>query len=242
MVLRRPSDPVARSLAMRASRGAAGRRRVPVPATLALLALAGAHTLSGATPVESPKGRSHMIEHRTETATLAGGCFWCLEAVFVRLKGVERVVSGYAGGAAPHPTYEQVCSGATGHAECVQVTFDPAVLSYRDLLRVFFAFHDPTTRDRQGPDTGTQYRSAIFWHDPGQKAAAIEVLAELTRGRVFDAPLVTEVAPLTAFYPAEEYHQGFYDRNPDQAYCRAVISPKVARLRRQFASRLRETR
>ena len=186
------------------------------------------------------KGRRTMIEHRTETATLAGGCFWCLEAVFERLKGVERVVSGYAGGTVPQPTYEQVSTGATGHAECVQVTFDPAVLSYRDLLRIFFAFHDPTTPDRQGPDTGTQYRSAIFWHDPGQRAAAGEVIVELGKSRVFDGPIVTELVPLGAFYPAEGYHQGYYDQNQNQPYCRVVISPKLAKLRKLYADRLRK--
>ena len=181
-----------------------------------------------------------MNEHRTETATLAGGCFWCLEAVFERLKGVERVVSGYSGGRVPRPTYEQVSTGTTGHAECVQVTFDPAVLPYRELLRIFFAFHDPTTSNRQGPDEGTQYRSVIFWHDAGQQATAREVIAELTKEKVFDAPIVTEVAPFTVFYPAEGYHQGYYDRNQDQSYCRVVISPKVAKLRKLYADRLKE--
>jgi peptide-methionine (S)-S-oxide reductase len=181
-----------------------------------------------------------MNEHRSETTTLAGGCFWCLEAVFERLKGVERVVSGYSGGDVPRPTYEQVSTGTTGHAECVQVTFDPAVLPYRDLLHIFFAFHDPTTMNRQGPDEGTQYRSAIFWHDPGQQAAARQVIAELTKGGVFDAPIVTEVTRFTVFYPAESYHQGYYDQNQAQPYCRVVISPKVAKLRRLYADRLKE--
>ena len=180
-----------------------------------------------------------MTEHRSETATLAGGCFWCLEAVFERLKGVERVVSGYSGGSVPNPTYEQVSTGTTGHAECMQVTFDPAVLSYRDLLRIFFAFHDPTTMNRQGPDVGTQYRSAIFWHDPVQQATARQVIAELAKGGVFDAPIVTEVAPFDAFYPAEGYHQGYYDQNQSQPYCRVVIAPKVAKLRKLYADRLK---
>jgi len=180
-----------------------------------------------------------MIEHRSETATLAGGCFWCLEAVFERLKGVERVVSGYAGGSRPAPTYEQVSSGTTGHAECIQVTFDPAVLPYRDLLRIYFAFHDPTTMDRQGPDVGTQYRSAIFWHDAAQQATARQVIAELTKDGVFGAPIVTEVVPLGAFTAAEGSHQGFYDRNQNQPYCRAVIAPKVAKLRKLYADRLK---
>jgi peptide-methionine (S)-S-oxide reductase len=211
--------------------GSARRARV---ALALLFVLAGAAGVSSAPVAE----RGAMTEHRTETATLAGGCFWCLEAVLEQLKGVERVVSGYSGGTVPHPSYEQVCTGTTGHAESAQITFDPAVLPYRDLLRIFFAFHDPTTPNRQGPDEGTQYRSAIFWHDSAQRAAAEQVIAELAKRRVFDAPIVTEVVPLTAFYPAEGYHQGYYRRNPDQSYCRVVISPKVAKLRKQYAERL----
>ncbi len=180
-----------------------------------------------------------MNEHRTEIATLAGGCFWCMDAVFERLRGVERVVSGYAGGTTRNPTYEQVSSGATGHAESVQITFDPSVVSYRDLLRVFFAFHDPTTLDRQGADLGTQYRSAIFWHDPGQRAVAEQVVAELEKEHVFNRPIVTQVVPYSGFYPAEGYHQGYFDKNPDQAYCQIVISPKVAKLRKLYADRLK---
>ena len=220
---------------------AARLRQAAAASALTALLLAGAlprPALAGA----PSRGARAMSERRTETATLAGGCFWCLEAVFERLKGVDRIVSGYAGGHVPRPTYEQVSTGATGHAECVQVTFDPAVIGYRDLLRIFFAFHDPTTRDRQGPDSGTQYRSAIFYADETQKAAAGEVIAELTRERVFAAPIVTEVAPLGAFYPAEDYHQGYYDRNQGQPYCRVVISPKVAKLRKLYADRLRETK
>ena len=175
-----------------------------------------------------------------EVATLAGGCFWCLEAVFEQLHGVEKVVSGYAGGSAERPSYEEVCTGATGHAEVIQVTFDPAAIAYRDLLEFFFAFHDPTTLDRQGPDVGTQYRSAVFFHSPEQERATREVIGELTAEKVFPAPIVTQVAPLTAFHPAEEYHQGYYQRNPEQSYCRAMIAPKVAKLRAKFASRLRE--
>jgi peptide-methionine (S)-S-oxide reductase len=172
-------------------------------------------------------------------ATLAGGCFWCLEAVFVRLEGVSEVVSGYSGGRHPAPSYTAVCSGATGHAEAIQVTFDPAVISYRELLEVFFAFHDPTTRDRQGPDVGTQYRSAIFCHDALQEADARASIAELTAEKVFPAPIVTEVSPLEAFHPAEAYHQGYYERNPDQPYCQAMIGPKVAKLRAKLADRLK---
>ena len=167
-------------------------------------------------------------------ATFGGGCFWCLEAVFELVRGVESVVSGYAGGQAPNPTYEQVCGKKTGHAEVVQVTFDPAVVSYRDLLGVFFAFHDPTTLNRQGADVGPQYRSVIFPHDAEQKRIADEVIAELTAAKVFPAPIVTEVAADAPFYPAEEYHQGFYRTNPNQGYCVAVVSPKVAKFRKSF--------
>ena len=176
-----------------------------------------------------------------ETATLGGGCFWCLEAVFQDLKGVERVVSGYSGGNVPEPSYELVSSGRTGHAEVVQVSFDPAVLSFRDLLEVFFSIHDPTTPDRQGADTGTQYRSAIFFHGPEQERVAREVIAEIDRAGVWDAPIVTEVTPFTAFYPAEDYHQEYFRRNPSQAYCRVVIAPKVAKFRKANLARLKAT-
>lgn len=174
-----------------------------------------------------------------EVATLAGGCFWCLDAVFRGLKGVEQVVSGYAGGTAPNPSYEAVCTGRTGHAEVVQVTFDPAVLSYRDLVEVFFGIHDPTTLNRQGADVGTQYRSAIYYHSPEQEHTAREVIAALERDQVFDAPIVTEVAPAAEFYPAEEYHQDYFRRNPGQGYCRAVIAPKVAKFRKEHLERLK---
>ena len=180
-----------------------------------------------------------MSQVISETATIAGGCFWCLEAVFERLRGVERVVSGYTGGRGP-ATYRDVCSGRTGHAEAIQVTFDPRELSYRDVLEMFFAFHDPTTRDRQGPDVGSQYLSAIFFATPEQERVVREVIASLTEQRVFPAPIVTEVAPLTTFVAAEDYHQGYYRQNPEQPYCRAMIAPKVAKLRAKFAARLRE--
>lgn len=173
-----------------------------------------------------------------EVATLAGGCFWCLEAVFQQLKGVERVQSGYSGGHVKNPSYQQVCTGATGHAEVVQVTFDPAVVSYRELLGVFFTIHDPTTLNRQGPDAGTQYRSAIFYHTAEQKEAAEQVMAELEAQHVWDDPLVTEIVPLEAFYPAEEYHRDYYRRNPDQSYCRVVIAPKVGKFRKQYLEKL----
>jgi peptide-methionine (S)-S-oxide reductase len=174
-----------------------------------------------------------------EVATLAGGCFWCLDAVFRGLKGVEQVVSGYAGGTVPNPSYEAVCTGRTGHAEVVQVTFDPAILSYRDLVEVFFGIHDPTTLNRQGADVGTQYRSAIYHHSLEQERTAREVIAALEREQVFDAPIVTEVAPATEFFPAEEYHQDYFRRNPGQGYCRAVIAPKVAKFRKEHLERLK---
>ncbi|HET9515379.1 MAG TPA: peptide-methionine (S)-S-oxide reductase MsrA [Gemmatimonadales bacterium] len=172
-------------------------------------------------------------------ATFAGGCFWCLEAVFERLKGVERVVSGYVGGRVPNPTYQAVCSGATGHAEAVQISFDPAVISYRKLLELFFAFHDPTTLNRQGPDIGTQYRSAIFTHSAEQEAEARQLIRELDEAGRFPAPIVTRVAAASTFYPAEDYHQQYYQRNGRQPYCQAMISPKMAHLRAQYASLLR---
>ena len=182
-----------------------------------------------------------MPAEHPQTATLAGGCFWCLEAVFLELKGVEKVDSGYAGGDLPSPTYEQVCSGDTGHAEVVQVTFDPAVLSYRDLLEIFFTIHDPTTLNRQGADVGTQYRSAIFYHTAEQKATAVAVMAELETQRVWDAKIVTQLVPYEMFYPAEEYHRDYYRRNPGQGYCRAVIAPKVSKLRKYYFEKLKKS-
>jgi peptide-methionine (S)-S-oxide reductase len=175
----------------------------------------------------------------TELATLAGGCFWCLEAVFEHLRGVTKVASGYSGGHVPNPSYEAVCTGTTGHAEVVQVTFDPDQLSYRDLLGVFFTLHDPTTLDRQGGDVGTQYRSAIFYDDDEQRRTAEEVVRELEAEHVFDEPIVTQIEPLKAFYPAEEYHREYYRRNLDQPYCRAVIAPKVAKLRSKYLEKLK---
>ena len=168
-------------------------------------------------------------------ATFGGGCFWCLEAVFELVRGVKSVVSGYAGGHVPNPTYEEVCGKQTGHAEVVQVTFDPAVVSFRDLLGVFFAYHDPTTLNRQGADVGPQYRSVVYTHDDEQKQITDEVIAELNASGVFPGPIVTEVAPLPTFYPAEDYHQGFYRGNPMQGYCRAVVAPKVQKFRKQHA-------
>jgi peptide-methionine (S)-S-oxide reductase len=174
-----------------------------------------------------------------DVATLGGGCFWCLEAVFELLSGVEKVESGYAGGHADNPKYKQVCTGTTGHAEVVQVTFDPAVISYREILEVFFATHDPTQLNRQGADVGTQYRSAIFYHTLEQKQVAEGLIAELNAEHIWDKPIVTQVVPFTAFFKAEDYHQGYFRANPYQPYCAAVVGPKVAKLRQRFADKLR---
>jgi peptide-methionine (S)-S-oxide reductase len=174
-----------------------------------------------------------------EVATLAGGCFWCLEAVFDDVKGVEQVDSGYSGGNVPDPTYRQVCTGTTGHAEVVQVTFDPDVISFKELLQLFFTVHDPTTLNRQGPDVGTQYRSAIFYHTPAQKATAEQVIKEMTAAQIWPSPIVTEVTPSSAFYKAEDYHQEYFKFNGEQPYCRAVVAPKVAKFRKQFRERLK---
>ncbi len=176
---------------------------------------------------------------RSELATLGGGCFWCLEAVFQELQGVESAQSGYAGGALPRPTYEQVCGGSTGHAEVVQVCFDPDVIDYRDLLRIFFTIHDPTTRDRQGADVGTQYRSVVFHHSDAQRAAAVEVMKEVADEGLYPGPLVTQLEPLETFWPAEAYHADYFNRNPGQSYCRIVIEPKVVKFRKRFQDRLR---
>lgn len=177
----------------------------------------------------------------TQQATLAGGCFWCLDAVFSRLDGVQSVECGYANGRVAHPSYEQVCSGATGHAEVVRLTYDPAVLDYRTVLGVFFSIHDPTTLNRQGHDVGTQYRSAIFWHDAEQEREARAMVQELNAQGVFGAPLVTELAPLSSYYPAEPEHQRYFERHPEQGYCAVVIAPKVQKFRQLFANRLRAT-
>jgi len=171
--------------------------------------------------------------------TLAGGCFWCIETVFNRLRGVESAVSGYMGGHVLDPTYKDICNGDTGHAEVVQITFDPDVIAYRDLLDVFFTIHDPTQPNRQGNDVGTQYRSAIFWHTLEQKVEAEAVIAELTASKQFGAPIVTEVAEATTFYPAEDYHQRYYEQNPYQPYCQYVVAPKVAKAQAKFAARLK---
>jgi peptide-methionine (S)-S-oxide reductase len=181
------------------------------------------------------------MDNQRETATLGGGCFWCLEAVYDDLRGVESVVSGYAGGHVPNPSYESVCAGTTGHAEVLQITFDPAEVSFRELLDVFFTIHDPTTLNRQGADVGTQYRSAIFYHDDAQKQVAEQAIRDLEAQGVWDSPVVTQVVPLTEFYPAESYHQEYYARNPRAGYCQVVIAPKVSKFRQQYLSRLKKT-
>lgn len=171
--------------------------------------------------------------------TLGGGCFWCLEAVFEQLRGIEKVVSGYSGGHAPHPSYRQVCDGATGHAEVIQLTFDPGEISYREILAVFFSVHDPTTLNRQGADVGTQYRSIILYHDAEQRAVAEEVIAAFASAAVWGKPIVTELAPYETFYQAEDYHQEYYRQNGAQPYCQVIIEPKLANFRRAFASKIR---
>lgn len=174
-----------------------------------------------------------------QLATLGGGCFWCVEAVFVELKGVEKVESGYAGGKVKNPTYRDVCTGTTGHAEVTQITFDANVISFKEILQVFFTAHDPTTLNRQGADVGTQYRSVIFYHDAEQKRIAEQVIAETNAAKIWDHPIVTEVAPYTEFYKAESYHQNYYANNPGQPYCQVVIAPKVVKFRKQFRDRLK---
>jgi peptide-methionine (S)-S-oxide reductase len=183
-------------------------------------------------PSEAPAGR--------EVATLAGGCFWCLEAVYDDLAGVDSVESGYMGGRNPNPTYEDVCSGETGHAEVVRITFDPKTVSFRELLEVFFVIHDPTTLNRQGNDAGTQYRSAIFHHSPEQKRVAEEVIAELAREKLYDDPIVTQVTPAVDFWVAERYHQEYFARNPGQSYCMWVVAPKVQKFRKQFLAKVKK--
>ncbi len=179
-----------------------------------------------------------MMTH-TQVATMGGGCFWCLEAVFDDLSGVLAVVSGYIGGHVPNPDYNLVCTGTTGHAEVIQVTFDPQTISYKEILEIFFSIHDPTTLNRQGNDIGSQYRSVILYHDPEQKAIAERVMADLSNQTIWADPIVTELAPLEVFYPAEDYHQEYFKRNPYQGYCQVVVAPKVAKFRKQFSHRLK---
>jgi len=179
-----------------------------------------------------------MTSGQREVATLGGGCFWCLDAIYRQLRGVEKVESGYAGGTKPNPSYREVCGGNTGHAEVVQITYDPSVISYRDLLDVFFTIHDPTTQDRQGADMGTQYRSIVLTHSDEQARIAREAIADVTAEKIWDDPIVTQIRPLETFYPAERYHQDYFGNNPNQPYCQVVIEPKVAKFRRKYLERL----
>jgi len=206
--------------------------RASIVALSVVVALSAAHAAS------SPPARAQAPRH-LETATFAGGCFWSMNAIFERLKGVDRVVAGFSGGSVASPSYETVCTGTTGHAETVQIFFDPAIVSYRDLLHVFFAFHDPTTLNRQGADVGTQYRSAIFFHTPAQKADIDRTLAELKASKKYPSAIVTQVLPYKAFYPAEDYHQAYYDKNEDAPYCQFVIAPKVEKLKKLYGDRMK---
>jgi peptide-methionine (S)-S-oxide reductase len=181
-----------------------------------------------------------MENNNLQTATLGAGCFWCVEAVFDDLKGVEDVVSGYSGGHTENPTYREVCSETTGHAEVTQIKFDPEVISFKEILQVFFSVHDPTTLNRQGNDIGSSYRSAIFYHDENQKRIAEEVIREVTEEGVYDDPIVTEVTAFDKFYPAEDYHQEYFANNPNQPYCAAVVAPKVAKFRKKYVDRLKK--
>ena len=208
------------------------RRRDPEAACLCLA--------TQITSTSAEQSDNDLMEDRTQTATLAGGCFWCLEAAFEGLRGVVSVVPGYTGGQEANPSYREVCTGTTGHAEVVQITFDPGVVSFRDLLEVFFSIHDPTSLNYQGADYGTQYRSAIFYHSPEQKQEAERIIGELTAADVWARPIVTEVKPLTAFYPAEEYHHQYFRRNPEEGYCQMVIAPKLDKFRKKYAAKLRE--
>jgi peptide-methionine (S)-S-oxide reductase len=214
-----------------------------VGASLVALVFAGSPDMPKPT---DPNSSAHSADSqptdstKLETATFASGCFWCSEAVFQQLRGVKSVVSGYSGGFVANPTYEQVCSGTTGYAESIQVTFDPAVIPFTDLLQVFWQTHDPTTLNRQGNDVGTQYRSAIFYHNEAQEKQAEEYKRQLDSSKTFKAPIVTEITPFTNFIPAENYHQDYYQQNPNQGYCQYVIRPKVEKFRKQFANLLQD--
>ncbi len=189
--------------------------------------------------MNQPQNPRDTLPPGKEVITLGGGCFWCIEAIFDELKGVERVESGYSGGGVPNPTYRQVCTGATGHAEVVQITFDPKILSLKELLEIFFTVHDPTTPNRQGPDVGTQYRSVIFYRNEEQKAIAEQVMKEIDAAKIWDAPIVTELSPFKAFYKAEDYHQEYFKLNSEQPYCRFVIAPKVVKFREHYRDKLK---
>jgi peptide-methionine (S)-S-oxide reductase len=211
--------------------------------TALVLALASVACQSKEEPksviAETKKGETIMDNTKTETAIFAGGCFWCTEAFFTDLKGVEKVVSGYIGGKTENPTYKEVCEGYSGHAEAIQITFNPDEVAYEDLLEIFFATHDPTTLNRQGADVGTQYRSEIFYTSEAQKAAAENFIKLLTDQKIFDKKIVTKISSATTFYPAEDYHQDYYAQNPNQPYCQAVIAPKLAKLQKNYKSKLK---
>ena len=196
-------------------------------------------TLSSALMVNKTNDQPSILAQDKEVVTLGGGCIWCIEAFFDELEGVEDAESGYSGGRVENPTYQQVCTGTTGHAEVVQITFDPKIVSLREILEVFFAMHDPTTLNRQGADIGTQYRSVIFYRNQEQKAVAEQVVREIHDAHLWEAPIVTEIAPFTAFYKAEDYHQEYYKLNPGQGYCRVVIAPKIEKFREHFRKKLR---
>ncbi|NLV31596.1 MAG: peptide-methionine (S)-S-oxide reductase MsrA [Acidobacteria bacterium] len=220
------------------------RLRTRVAVLTVVLGLIGCGPGADKLPAARGKGSADMEkrdEARFRSATFAGGCFWCTEGIFERLRGVERVVSGYSGGHVERPTYEQVSGGDTGHAEAVEITYDPAVISYAELLEVFWKTHDPTTPNRQGYDVGPQYRSVVFYHDGEQKALAEELKARLEAERIWDRPIVTEIVPRGVFWPAEDYHQDYYDRNPEKAYCRSVITPKIEKFRKIFRDKIKGT-
>jgi peptide-methionine (S)-S-oxide reductase len=196
---------------------------------------------SGEPTTQQPTSKIISMAQKTDTTTFGTGCFWCTEAVFQELKGVIKVTSGYSGGQVPHPSYEEVCSGTTGHAECLQIVYDPAVISFDELLEVFWESHDPTTLNRQGNDVGTQYRSAIFYHNEEQKEKAEHYKAELIRNKAYDKPIVTEITPFKVFYPAENYHQDYYNLHGTQPYCRLVIRPKLEKFEKVFKDKLKKT-
>ena len=183
-----------------------------------------------------------MISSQIEVATVGGGCFWCMEAIFSELKGVERVEPGYSGGTIAHPTYELVSTGTTGHVEVIQVTFDPKVISFSEILEIFFTMHDPTTLNRQGSDVGTQYRSVIFYHNDEQRVIAEQVIKQIAEEKIWDAPIVTQIEPLKAFYRAEDYHKDYYEKHLNQPYCRLIIAPKVVKLREHYRTKLKDIR
>lgn len=207
--------------------------------SLLLSTLVLSSTLKGTGNMSQPKNETVIPPRSKEVVTLGGGCFWCIEAIFEELEGVDRAESGYAGGWVDNPTYKEVCTGTTGHAEVVQVTFDPKVISLKEILKIFFTMHDPTTLNRQGPDVGTQYRSVIFYHSQEQKAIAEQVIEEIQTAKLWDAPIVTEIVPFKAFYKAEDYHQEYYKLNPGQAYCRIIIAPKIQKFRELYRDKLK---